>query len=187
MLLVLALTFLLGTSAMAAELVVNGGFESGDFTGWTTAITNFTFVSNSVNVNPVTPISGTYSAWFGQFRTDATISQTLHTCPGDVYVISFDLGHFNPGTDFNNDFSVMFDGVTILTLSHQLAFGDTHYAAAVVATTNNTLLTIAGRDDPTFYVLDNVSCQGEVCSPLPGSLMLLGSGFLGLLGWRKIS
>ena len=81
MLLVLALTFLLGTSAMAAELVVNGGFETGDFTGWTVNASS-TFVSRTVNSGtPVTPISGLYSAWLGQVGSDGTISQTPPTCP----------------------------------------------------------------------------------------------------------
>src|SRR5690242_3646121 len=92
----------LGTSASAdgvaslcdsvtLNLVTNCGFETGDFSGWTTteaASGSLFFVADAslIAVN-----SGDFAAAFGAFMppdTD-TISQSIATIPGQPYVVSF--------------------------------------------------------------------------------------------------
>ncbi len=72
---------------VSANLIVNPGFETGDFTGWTTtpaaSESNFAVVPDIVH-------SGTYSASFGATGTDLdAISQTFATTPGTLYDLSF--------------------------------------------------------------------------------------------------
>src|SRR5437773_4432346 len=75
--------FFVGAAGQAkADLVVNGGFETGDFTGWTVAA-SFTFV------DPASPgvggaggfatHSGSFYAAMGSVGALGTISQTLST------------------------------------------------------------------------------------------------------------
>jgi hypothetical protein len=77
---------LIGASsvASAANLVVNGGFETGDFTGWTqSGDTSSTFVE-SFFVH-----SGNFAATFGPIFSLGFLSQTLTTTAGTGYTISF--------------------------------------------------------------------------------------------------
>src|SRR3954468_5260948 len=54
-----------------ADLIVNGGFETGDFTGWTATSNNvgeltvWTVASNGGWFSDATPLAGTYSAFNG--------------------------------------------------------------------------------------------------------------------------
>ena len=67
-----------------ADLVVNGGFETGDFTGWTTSI-DPTFDG----VDTAAPHDGNFAAFFGNVSGISTISQTLATAAGTLYHIEF--------------------------------------------------------------------------------------------------
>src|SRR5437016_2266773 len=73
-------------SAGAASLVTNGGFETGDFTGWTQT-GNSTF--NGVQSPGPGPSvrEGNSSAFFGPVGSVGGISQTLTTIPGASYFI----------------------------------------------------------------------------------------------------
>ena len=111
------------TASFASELVVNGGFETGNFTGWTTlpALSGSDFYVTSFY-----PHSDTYNALFaagGQY--DDSIMQSLPTVPGQSYKIEFWLAH--PYSDSSNDFTASWDGSPILSkvrrrflLLHQL-------------------------------------------------------------------
>ena len=68
----LSLLVLVGLSlnAPAVELAVNGGFETGDFTGWT----QFPTGPGQQTIDNVNPSSGTYSARSPTTSTPATHS-----------------------------------------------------------------------------------------------------------------
>ena len=71
-------------SAQALNIVNNGSFETGDFTGWTqTGNTGFAGVTSGGAPN------GTFFAFFGPIGADGGILQTLSTVAGNKYVISF--------------------------------------------------------------------------------------------------
>src|SRR5437764_11742324 len=84
---ILALVSLLGlgiTQSARANLITNGGFERGDFSGWTVFGTD----NDVVGSNPFTsPHSGNFQALFG-FGSNS-ITQNVTTTPGSSYVISF--------------------------------------------------------------------------------------------------
>src|SRR5205809_6014854 len=84
---ILALVSLLGlgiTQSARANLISNGGFETGDFSGWTV----FGNDNDVIGDQPFTaPHSGNFQALFGSGSN--SITQNVTTTPGSSYVISF--------------------------------------------------------------------------------------------------
>ena len=84
---ILALVSLLGlgiTQSARANPITNGGFETGDFSGWTVSGIDNDVVGN----NPFTsPHSGNFQALFA-FGSNS-ITQNVTTTPGTSYVVDF--------------------------------------------------------------------------------------------------
>ena len=90
---------------------MNGGFETGDFTGWTrSGNLGFTSVTNS----PFYVNSGNFGASLGPVGSDGFLSQTLQTTPGTAYIVSFALR--SDGLTAN-DFSASWGGQTFFSTS----------------------------------------------------------------------
>jgi hypothetical protein len=174
---------------VCANLIVNPGFETGDFTGWTTTPAAS---GSNLFVVPANSHSGTYATSFHAFETDLdTISQTFATTPGTRYNLSFWLAIVNN----NNEFRVTFGGVTVLDL---IDTGDPanldyrHFTLAGLATGSSTTLEFAGRNVPNFSYLDDVSVTASVSVADSGSTaMLFGVSAAALLlarmGLRRIA
>src|SRR5262249_2874481 len=64
--------------------ITNGGFETGNFTGWTQGGT-----TGNTGVAANTPHTGTFAAFLGPVGSDGTLSQNVATTPGQQYVLSF--------------------------------------------------------------------------------------------------
>ena len=75
------------TLNVGQSMVQNGGFETGDFTGWTLTDDIYSFVDNG-SVSGITPYSGSYFAALGQSGALGYLSQTLSTVSNQVYLIS---------------------------------------------------------------------------------------------------
>jgi hypothetical protein len=179
----LALTLLCGAARARADFLVNGGFETGNFSGWSpSGNPAFTFVSSS------NPYSGTYAAWLGPVGSLGYLSQTVATTPGTSYDLQFVLGNSGPKA---NEFLVTLGGTTVFDQVNMTNQGYTSYQFTVTATSSSTLLQFGFRNDPGFFFLDNVSLTNSAVvsgvAPEPSGLTLLAVGFavLGGQAWRR--
>jgi N-acetylneuraminic acid mutarotase len=129
----LAVLASMAVSAHAQNLVVNPGFETGDFTGWTLGgDTRLCFV------NTQHPHSGMFSAALGTptVFSPGTLDQTITTVVGQSYHVDFWLANnlnFNPPL---NAFSASFAGVTILSLVNASSFPYTHEISGNITATS---------------------------------------------------
>jgi hypothetical protein len=175
----LAAAIACATPASATEHVINGGFETGNFTGWTlTGNTGFTGVDN------VTVHSGSFAGSFGQVGSTGSLSQSLSTVAGQMYTVSFWLGNDGGAT---SSFSAAFGGDTLLSLSDPSSFGYTLYTYDVTASSGSTLLDFTFRQDPAFFHLDDISVRdvSSVPEPATWAMMILGMGAVGFALRRR--
>jgi hypothetical protein len=92
-----------------ANLIVNGGFETGDITGWDGSGAVQIFAGSP----PYYTQAGNYAAGFSTDNPSnppSTLYQTIPTTPGDVYQLSY---WVNPGRPNPNSFEVLWGGALI--------------------------------------------------------------------------
>lgn len=182
--LVAAAGFALGAAGTAqANLVVNGGFETGTFSGWTqsgnTAF-NGVFCPGPTSANVA---AGNCAAFFGPIGSTGGISQTLSTVVGQTYEIKFSLqaDGFEPSS-----FSALFGGQTLVNLTNPLALNYQAFDLFATATSTSTVLAFNFRDDPSFLFLDAVDVTvAQAAVPEPASLALLGLGLAAVAFSRR--
>ena len=137
------------------NLVVNGNFATDSFSGWTLG-GNYTSTTYGPEIFIDTNAQGgsTYAAGMGSVSSDGTLSQTIATTPGQTYTLSFWLDNEASGS---NDFTAIWNGQTLLSLSNADAFGYTQYTYTVTATSSSTTLEFSAANGPSQWDLDNIS------------------------------
>jgi hypothetical protein len=172
------------TAHASTELVANGNFEAGDVSGWTESgnlAGGFVFPVVSDPVNP-SNILGIFAS-----ETPYFISQTLATHTGGKYTFSFDVQIQGIATTPGSvTFDAFFGGQQVVGLVDQ-NLEWTHFSFTnLVATGNQTVLRLGGRNDPDFTRLDNVSVIATaVPEPETAAMMLAGLAALGFATRRR--
>jgi sugar lactone lactonase YvrE len=156
-------------------LVLNGGFESGDFTGWV-EIGDFTFCG--IGSDPTVVHSGHYGAELGTVGALSYLSQTLSTVAEQSYVLSFWLD--SPDGQTPNEFLVSWNGTKLFDQTNLGTVGWTNLQFTVKATNISSVLEFGFRNDPSYFGLDdiNVAAVTALLPPLGGRGFNGAGGFL---------
>jgi hypothetical protein len=128
----------------------NGGFETGDLTGW-----GGDQEGAAVTSDPGYVHSGTYGVKLGTVGPLGHLTQTLATIPGSNYLISLWLNNTNGGSP--NEFRVSWNDSLLYYATNMTNMAWTNIQLTVTASTTNDTLQLGFRQDPKYLGLDDVS------------------------------
>ena len=146
---------------VAQSMVKNGGFETGDFSGWTLADDHACLVDNG-SISGLTPHSGTYFALLEHSGPRGFLSQTVSTVSNQTYLISLWL--CNPGGRRTGGFTVLWNGTALFKNIEMMTTGWTNLQFLVTATNASSVLQFEGHPGHVRYGLDDVNVW-----PMPDS------------------
>ncbi len=190
--------------AKATQYILNGGFETGDFTDWT-VVSSEPGCTTCLAVDQLStgvgygPQSGTYFAYLGT-NPASTISQTFTDTAGQTLTVSFyyaSNGDLNPTPPTSNQLEALFNGTVEFNATNIVSAGvvggttiPLYYEETFsVTATGSDTLTFSSFDVPSALALDSVTVTSTSVSttPLPAALPLFASGLgaMGLFGWRR--
>ena len=181
----------LGTVSLANAGLINPGFETGDFTGWTGfGDTGFTIISSAdcghSFPTSCTPHTGSFAAFFGNPSLGG-VTQSVATVPGASYVFDFwlkvdvaSVGYVGTEYIISWDSTVLADVVDAPISSWQ------HLSYTTTAISSSSVVKFEFLNHPDWFGLDDVSVTavGEV--PEPVSSILAGASLLALAGLGRV-
>ena len=195
-----ALLAVFAAQAGATNLLQNGSFQSGDFTDWTLGTTSNGTAGQGFPIVTQWPLNNAINAWegeVGEVKYDgtfqgATLSQTFTSGAGAATLSFLWAANGAGGNADGGDFRLILDGTTLADHDVGQINPDQLVNGSLSANVNLTAgqhtfeidilrkyITLPG-DTPYQYVTGaDVEGQGV---PEPGSLILMGSGVLGLAG-----
>ncbi len=168
----LAALFLVSANANAT-LITNGGFESGDFSGWSR---NFIGVTNVVQ-NIVH--SGNNAMQGSSNFFPATLSQTFATTIGTTYDLEF-WSKNNDNTNNTLNYSISGSGpITVAPTGNWLL---TQLSFDAISTSTALEFSYETSIGSGSWYIDDVAVTSAV--PVPAALFMFAPALLGLLGFR---
>ena len=187
---------LLAASAGASTITQNGGFNTGDFTGWSTNTCATCgaagwYIGAIVSDPGTLPTDTTYAAknaCVGASCSDAAngdwLAQTLATTAGQTYTLTFLYDAGGAGT--TTELDVLWDGSLVeggqivnATPRTWAQYTFTGLSASSAAT----VLEFTGNQDPSVLYLTDISVTPEESTvPEPASWTLLAGALLGIGG-----
>jgi hypothetical protein len=183
-----------GSVCHGAELVVDGGFESGTFVNWNHT-GGFMCVGTSVcggnnfdsGADPG-PHSGNFAVYLGGAGSPGDVlSQTLTTVLGQTYTLDFFLAApTDGGNSTPNVFTVLWGGNTVTTITDLTSNTYNQFTFSVIGSGSD-LLEFDSSNNPAAFVLDDVSVQDAAVEtvPEPGTMLLLGVGLAAVALLRR--
>ncbi len=200
-LVLVALLAVLAAQAGATNLLINGSFQDNDFTGWTIGTTSTGSWGQGYPIVTGWPLGGGLNAAEGEVGGGSpgnfqggTLSQTFTSGAGAA-TLSFMYAAMGDGIHTNadgGDFVLVLDGTTLANFDVGQITADQTISGMLTANANLTAGThtfeievlrqygTSPGNTPYQYVTGaDVEGQGV---PEPGSLVLMGSGVLGLAG-----
>ncbi|MBI4908562.1 MAG: PEP-CTERM sorting domain-containing protein [Acidobacteria bacterium] len=168
----LTLSLLVGTSALAANIVTDGTFEAGG-AAWTTS--GAASIINSANCHN----GSSFCAQYGPSPL-GNVHQFVPTVTGATYTVSFWLRSISQSTaPPDNAFHFQWDNLIPLVtqVNNAGAFDWTLFTTDVVATSNSMWLSFQGANNTGTFLLDDITVEGPDGSvPEPSTLLLTAAG-----------
>ena len=201
----IALTLSTGV-AQAAQIEINGGFETGDFSGWA----QYPSGGTTQSITTVNPSSGIYAANVNiptgagavnnVLKQERLLDGTGLLSENDVISYSFDVrgSDADGGVLFLENFCETDNflcGQNLIQISvtpnwQNIAGTFTLGAGVTAYTLQFAAVCVAANTCTADYYFDNISVTADVNAvPVPAAAWLFGSGLLGLVGVarRKIT
>jgi hypothetical protein len=173
---------LAGTAYAQPDLVANGDFETGDFSGWT-QFGDMSFTAVAGIFNGVEPHGGAFAAHFGPTGGPGGIMQTLSATPGQTVLVEF--WYQAQGND--NFFDCSFDGVSLISFTNDLDHTEwTYFSFPVVVNGSSPVLQFSFENPPDYDYLDDVHVNtagfGACCLPDGSCTIATSAGCTGRSG-----
>jgi Viral BACON domain len=183
--------------SIGQNIVLNGGFETGDFTDWTlntNGVHGDSVVDNGAT--GISPNSGSYFAALGQAGSLGYISQILPTVTNQSYLLSLwfnspNVNDLAPTTNLlssntPNQFVVSWNGATLFNQTNIPPItGWTNMQYIVTATGPGTVLQFGQRDDQWYLGLDDINVWPIPAPNIRGFSQAPGNAFS--LTWYSLT